>query len=109
MSRNNLSSLSGISEQTRNFSKIVQLDLSHNRISGFSLSDLPANLTKLSIDFNSIEILKNDVLDGLSKMEKLRMGNNPYTCSCEAHDLYEFIEVSLRIFLLILDDFDNFI
>jgi hypothetical protein len=94
MSWNNLTSLSGVPNQTGNYARIFELNLSHNQISGFKMEELPANLTKLFLDFNSVEVLKNDVLDSLAKMEKLRLGHNPYKCTCEAHDLYEFIEVS---------------
>jgi len=106
MSFNELISVSGGLIKSGNFSRIVELDLSHNRISAVAVKDLPANLRRLYLDFNSIDVIKSDVLNGLPNLEKLRLANNSFKCSCDAHDLYEFLEVTFNTFFATRNCFD---
>ena len=93
VSRNDLAAISGELVKSSNYSRIVELSLSHNRISHLDVKDLPGNLTKLYLDFNLIEVIKSDLLNGLQRLEKLRLANNSFRCNCGALDLYEFLEV----------------
>lgn len=100
VSHNDLAAISGELIKSSNYSRVVELSLSHNRISHVQVKDLPRNLTKLFLDFNLIEEIKSDLFNGLPRLEKLRLANNSFQCNCGALDLYEFLEVILLLSLI---------
>ena len=82
-------------EYVTNFAKIHQLFLSHNNLDQINSRSLPPHLTNLSIDHNNIQMINNPTILYLSntiKNKGLKMGHNPYECSCSIVDLFNFIK-----------------
>ncbi len=83
-------------QKDSNFMEIEYLYLTGNLINEFHQSSLPPNLKALHIDENQIQsFFKPDLnyFDSLINQTKLelKLGKNPYLCSCDSQDLYHFM------------------
>ena len=87
-------------DEARLFQKISRLSLSRNQINVFNHGWLPPDLEELYLDNNRISkfqqsdinyfdnLVRRSTINGTS----LKLGNNPYSCSCESNPLYYFVK-----------------
>ena len=87
-------------DEARLFQKISRLNLSKNQINVFNHGWLPPNLEELYLDNNRISkfqqsdinyfdnLVRRSTINGTS----LKLGNNPYSCSCDSSPLYHFVK-----------------
>ena len=86
-----------LDEGARLYQKISKLFLTRNQISVFKHGCLPPDLEELYLDNNHIsQFQQSDInyFDSLVNRTnlRLRLGNNPYSCSCQSTPLYHFIK-----------------
>ena len=86
-------------DEAKLFQKISRLSLSRNQINVFNHSWLPPNLEELYLDNNRIsKFQQSDInyFDNLVQQSnngtRLKLGNNPYSCSCDSNPLYYFVK-----------------
>ena len=84
-------------EGARLYQNISQLFLTRNQISVFQHGCLPRDLEELYLDKNHItKFQQSDInyFDSLVNRTnlRLRLGNNPYSCSCDSTPLFHFIK-----------------
>ena len=86
-------------DEARLFQKISRLSLSRNKINVFNHGWLPPNLEELYLDNNRIsKFQQSDInyFDNLVQQSnngiRLKLGNNPYSCSCDSSPLYHFVK-----------------
>ena len=84
-------------EGAKLYQKISQLFLTRNQISVFKHGCLPPDLEELYLDRNRIsEFQQSDInyFEDLIKRTnlRLRLGNNPYSCSCDSTPLFHLIK-----------------
>ena len=86
-------------DEAKLFQKISRLSLSGNEITVFNHSWLPPNLQELYLDNNRIsKFQQSDInyFDNLVQQSnngtRLKLGNNPYSCSCDSIPLYNFVK-----------------
>ena len=87
-------------DEAKLFQKISRLSLSRNQINVFNHGWLPPNLEELYLDNNRISkfqqsdinyfdnLVRRSTINGTS----LKLGNNPYSCSCDSSPLYHFVK-----------------
>ena len=90
-----------LDDDAKLYQNISRLRLSRNQITVFTHGCLPSDLEELYLDNNRISTFQQsdinyfDNLVQQSESEsriKLKLGNNPYTCSCDTTPLYHFIK-----------------
>ena len=104
LSGNNIQNLSyavarynEVDDKAKLFRNISKLYLSKNHIKVFHHFWLPNDLEELYLDNNQISQFQQsdinyfDSLVNRTKL-KLRLGKNPYSCSCQSTPLYHFIK-----------------
>ena len=79
------------------FQNISHLYLSGNKIENIDRKMIPENLKVLSLDNNRIERIDEEDLEYLDSQVKntglqLKLGKNPYPCSCDSRGLYHFVQ-----------------
>merc|ERR1711988_1428854 len=86
-------------DKVKLFQKVSRLSLSRNQINVFNHSWLPPNLQELYLDNNRIsKFQQSDInyFDNLVQKSingtRLKLGNNPYSCSCDSNPLYYFVK-----------------
>ena len=84
-------------EGARLYQNISKLFLTRNQISVFQHGCLPPDLEELYLDQNHISqfsVYDINYFDSLVNRTKLRLrlGNNPYSCSCDSTPLFHFIK-----------------
>ncbi|XP_051912093.1 toll-like receptor 1 [Hippocampus zosterae] len=67
------------------FPKLTHLKLSFNSIKVLPEQLSAPNLILLFVDQNAITTLSREVLVGLPQLQILKVGNNPFICSCDLH------------------------
>ena len=86
-----------LDEGARLYQNISKLFLTRNQISVFKHERLPRDLEELYLDNNHIsQFQQSDInyFDSLVNRTslRLRLGNNPYSCSCQSTPLFHFIK-----------------
>ena len=86
-----------LDEGAKLYQKISKLFLTRNEISVFKHGCLPPDLEELYLDQNHISqfsVYDINYFDSLVNRTKLRLrlGNNPYSCSCDSTPLFHFIK-----------------
>lgn len=71
---------------------ISELTLSQNNLTMIELDDLPSILHSLYIDRNHITYLEDKILQKLTNLKSLRLGNNPFSCDCDSKALFRFVQ-----------------
>ena len=84
-------------EGARLYQNISQLFLTRNQISVFQHGCLPPDLEELYLDQNQISQFQQSDINYLDSLVdrtnlRLRLGNNPYSCSCDSTPLFHFIK-----------------
>ena len=82
------------------FQKISRLSLSGNKITVFNHGWLPPNLEELYLDNNRISKFEQSDIDYFDHLvqqsttngTRLKLGNNPYSCSCDSSPLSYFVK-----------------
>ena len=79
-----------------NYQNITHLYLGHNMLSEFTKDMIPAKLKHIELDHNRIEAFAEEDMRALENfvLEKditLKLGNNPYSCSCDNKYFYNFV------------------
>ena len=104
LSGNNIQNLSyavarynEVDEAAKLFRNISKLYLSKNKIKVFHHFWLPNDLEELYLDNNDISQLQQSDINYFDSLVnrtnlRLRLGNNPYSCSCQSTPLYHFIK-----------------
>ncbi|XP_019721729.1 toll-like receptor 6 [Hippocampus comes] len=72
-------------EDLSGFPKLTHLQLSFNSIKTLPEQLSAPNLIRLFVDQNAITTLSQEVLVGLPQLQILKVGNNPFICSCDLH------------------------
>lgn len=67
------------------FSKLTHLTLSSNSIQVIPVDLSVPALLSLHIDQNAITSISREVLAGLPRLQKLKVGGNPFVCSCDSY------------------------
>jgi len=96
LENNLLDTLMGGLEKTQ-YQNISGLYLSNNKIEEVEINMLPKELEMLTLDHNYIKTVNETKLEYFSKMiqkqqMKLKIGNNPFYCSCKNRDLFHFLK-----------------
>ena len=87
-------------DEAKLFQNISRLSLSRNQINVFNHGWLPSDLEELYLDNNriskfqqsDINYFDNLVRDSTINGTRLKLGNNPYSCSCDSSPLYHFVK-----------------
>ena len=84
-------------EGARLYQNISKLFLTRNQISVFQHGCLPPDLEELYLDQNQISQFQQSDINYLDSLVdrtnlRLRLGNNPYSCSCDSTPLFHFIK-----------------
>ena len=82
---------------TRLYQNISKLWLTRNKISVFTHECLPKDLEELYLDNNHIARFQQSDINYFDSLVnrtnlRLRLGNNPYSCSCDSTPLFHFIK-----------------
>ena len=85
------------SSVARHYANITRLYLSHNQIQTFNQESLPPALEELYLDNNHIARFQQSDINYFDSLVnrtnfRLRLGNNPYSCSCDSTPLFHFIK-----------------
>lgn len=93
MCDNNVSDISAVKSQVKNFTAISKLDLCHNNIKTVKGQDLPPNLELLNLEGNHIDFIDMAALEFFKKMGKasIHLGNNSFPCDCPTKHLLNFV------------------
>ena len=91
LSHNGLKNLEGVKE-IRDYQNITKLVLSYNNLTEIRGQQLPPHLNALFFDHNKIESLNYaDLRQSVSMAQSIKLGGNPYDCSCKSRLLYRFV------------------
>lgn len=93
------------SREVSGYSSLQKLYFDRNQLDDLTISELPENLTFLSITHNNLKLLSTEVYEFLGQRKdlKIRLSENPWSCGCTAVDYMKF----LSSFEGILDDFKD--
>ncbi|XP_043836613.1 toll-like receptor 3 [Dromiciops gliroides] len=83
------------------FSNLTTLNLTNNRIHMIAVESL-RNLSKLKfldLSGNNLSVLERDIFSGL-RSPSMKLGHNPWDCSCELQDFGAFLQELLNASLL---------
>ena len=84
----------------------IELYLSNNIVSSLDIDWLPDNLRLLYLDSNLIVSVSRNMLDTFIKLNtslRLKLGNNPYQCNCNASEFVDFSDDHYAM----IDDVDD--
>ena len=71
---------------------IASLVLSNNSLTTLSLQDVPSSITnELFLDGNKFERINQSVLEFMTKLKYVKLGNNNFACDCGSYQLYRFV------------------
>ena len=81
--------------ETLHYKNITKLYLSHNQISVFHQECMPPYLQELYLDNNQISSFKQSDVNFFDRLVDknltMKLGNNPYECSCDSKAIYHFV------------------
>ncbi|KAK8390988.1 hypothetical protein O3P69_016971 [Scylla paramamosain] len=93
LANNNLTSLAGLQIYTN----LRDLVVPYNMLSSINVSHLPPNLKALDVRGNNLTNLSPVILNHLNATDiSLKLGSNPWHCSCDMLDLFQFLHVPSR-------------
>ncbi|MPC13160.1 Protein toll [Portunus trituberculatus] len=93
LANNRLTSLAGLQIYTN----LLNLVVPYNKLSSINTSHLPPNLKALDVRGNNLTNLSPAILDYLNATDmSLKLGSNPWHCSCDMLDLFQFLHVPSR-------------
>lgn len=70
----------------------IELNVTNSQIQSIHLKDIPDHLALLDVRSNSLEYLKEEVIERFKTIEKLYLSGNAWTCNCDAVKFIKFYQ-----------------